>query len=170
MHIHAQTQAELDRTVAHVSSGSDQHAAITTSITHLHPPSSTCGAIGMETMSPSRLCLELSICGSRALRVHVWSYRDARAASQSDQGGQSCQPDRQGRPDRPARAARSGQGRPASAARATGAASQGGQSGLRRRIWAKMFIFLRFLLGLVDPSVWGAGDLGILPLTPRGKK
>ena len=32
--IHAQTQVELDRTVVHVSSGSDQHAAITTSITN----------------------------------------------------------------------------------------------------------------------------------------
>mgnify|MGYP001436510945 CR=1 FL=1 len=204
MHIHAQTQVELDRTVAHVSSGSDQHAAITTSITNLNPPSSKCGAIGMGIMSPSRLCLELSIWGSRALRVHVWSYRDARAASQSGQGGQSGQPERpgrpdrparaarsgqperpgrparaaraaraasqsgqssqpgrSGRPDRPARAARSGQGRPARAARAAGAASQsgqGGQSGLRRRIWAKMCIFPRCLLCLVDQSVKGGSE------------
>ena len=106
MHVHAQTQVELDRTVAHVSSGSDQHAAITTSITHLNPPSSKCGAIGMGIMSPFRLCLELSIWGSRGLRVHVWSYRDAGAANQSGQGGQ---PDRPGRPDQPARAARGGQ-------------------------------------------------------------
>ena len=130
--------------MVHMSSGSDQHAAITTSITNLNPPSSKCGAIGMGIKSPSRLCLELSIWGSRALRVHVWSYRDARAASHSGQGGQSCQP---GRPDRPARAARSGQpdrpGRSARAARAVraaratsqggkkrpGAASQGGQGG-----------------------------------------
>ena len=130
MHIHAQTQVELDRTVAHVSSGSDQHAAITTSSTILSPPSSKCGAIGMGIMSPCRLCMELSIWGSRTLRVHVWSYRDARAANQSGQGGQGGQPDRPGRPDRPARAARSGQpGRPDRPARAARAASQGGQGG-----------------------------------------
>ena len=141
MHIHAQTQVELDRTVAHVSSGSDQHAAITTSITNLNPPSSKCGAIGMGIMSPSRLCLELSGWGSRALRVHVWSYRDARAANQSGQGGQGGQPDRPGRPDRPARAAKAasqgGQGgqsgqperpkQPARAVRAARSASQGGK-------------------------------------------
>ena len=186
--------------MAHVSSGSDQHAAITTSITILNPPSSKCGAIGMGIMSPCRLCLELSIWGSRALRVHVWSYRDAGAASQTGQGdqigqpgrpeaasqsgqgdqigqpgppgrparaaraasqsGQSSQPGRSGRPERPARAARGGQERPARAARAAGAASQSGQdgqSGLKRRIWAKMCIFLMFLVGLVDPSVRGSG-------------
>ena len=33
MHIHAQTQVELDRKAVRVFSGSDQHVAITTSIT-----------------------------------------------------------------------------------------------------------------------------------------
>ena len=141
MHIHAQTQVEHDRTGIRLFSGSDQHAAITTSITNLNPPSSKCGAIGMGIMSGSRLCLELSIWGSRALRAHVWSYRDARAANQSGQGGQ---PDRSGRPDRPARAARSGQPERQEAARAASQSGQGGQTGLRRRIWAKMRIFLRF--------------------------
>ena len=36
MHIHAQTQVELDRTEALVLSGSDQHAAIATSITNFN--------------------------------------------------------------------------------------------------------------------------------------
>ena len=138
MHIHAQTQVERDGTVVHVSSGSDQHAAITnsitTSITNYSPPSSKFGAIGMGVMSPSRVCLELSGWGSRALRVHVWSYRDGGNTwfcwTRATKAARSGQPDRPGRPERPARAAR--------------AASQGGQSGLRRRIWAKMCISLMF--------------------------
>ena len=169
MHRHAQTQVELDRTMVHVSSGSEQHVAITISIANLNPPSSKCAAIGMGIMSHSRLCVELSGWGSRALRVHVWSYRDARAASQSGQGGQSCQPDR---PDRPARAARSRQGRLARAARAPGAASQsgqGGQSGLRRRIWATMCIFLKFLLGLVDQNVKSGSGRNVGVLRPDGR-
>ena len=51
MHIHAQSQVELDCTVVRMGSGSDQHAAITTSITipinMSTPPSSMFGAIGM---------------------------------------------------------------------------------------------------------------------------
>ena len=63
MHIHAQTQVELDRKAVRVRSGSDEHAAIAISITNLittsitnsittsiamsTPPSSMLGAIGM---------------------------------------------------------------------------------------------------------------------------
>ena len=59
MHIHAQTQVELDRKAVRVLSGSDEHAAIatsitnsittsiTTSITMPTPLSSMFGAIGM---------------------------------------------------------------------------------------------------------------------------
>ena len=59
MHIHAQTQVELDRKAVRVLSGSDEHAAtansittsittsFTTSITKSTPPWSVFGAIGM---------------------------------------------------------------------------------------------------------------------------
>ena len=55
MHIHAQTRVELDRKAVRVRSGSDEHAAIatsitnaiTTSITMSTPASSMFGAIGM---------------------------------------------------------------------------------------------------------------------------
>ena len=47
MHIHAQSQVELDRTVVRVVSGSDQHVAITTSINTSTLPPSMSGAIGM---------------------------------------------------------------------------------------------------------------------------
>ena len=68
MHIHAQIEVDLDRTEVLVLSGSDQHAAIATSITTSiatsitisTPPWSMFGAIGAR-FNPS---LE-----------HVWSYQ-----------------------------------------------------------------------------------------------
>ena len=87
MHIHAQTQVELDRTGVHVLSGSDQHAAITNSITT---------SIAIST-SP-RACLELSGWGSCQ---HVRPERPVRAARTASQGGQSGQSGQSGQPERP---------------------------------------------------------------------
>ena len=61
MHIHAQTQVELDRKAVRVLSGSDEHAAIGTSIT----TSSTSSITTSITMSAPPSSMFGAGCGSR---------------------------------------------------------------------------------------------------------
>ena len=60
MHVHAQSTVELDRNVVLVLSGSDQHVAITTSITTSSP-----------LFSIMFDAIEMTV-----LIMFVWSYRD----------------------------------------------------------------------------------------------
>ena len=88
MHIHAQTEVDLDGTEVLVLRGSDQHAAIATSIT-------ISIATSITISTPPLACFELSGCGggqfyhnfyhnfdqnvdhnANPSLEHVWSYRD----------------------------------------------------------------------------------------------